>query len=76
MRSSTVLVGLFLLAGGQAVVAADAADKPIVVTAVILKHAAPKIHQASVSATVSRVTPETSIPEGSLEKFGSVGLPQ
>jgi hypothetical protein len=76
MRSFTVLVGVFLLASGQIAVSADAANKPIVVAAVKSKLEAPQVRTASVSVTVSRVTRETAIPEGSLEKFGSVGLPQ
>jgi len=56
---------------------AEAADKPIVVAAVNLKPEAPKVRPASVSVTTSeQTTRETSIPEGNLEKFGSVGLPQ
>ena len=76
MRGFTVLVGMFLLASGQVAVSADAANKPIVVAAVKSKLEAPQVRTASVPVTVSRVTRETSIPEGSLEKFGSVGLPQ
>jgi uncharacterized lipoprotein YajG len=76
MRSLTILAGLFLLAGGQVALSADTANKPIVVAAAQPKSEAPKVSPASVSVTVSRVTRETSVPEGSLEKFGSVGLPQ
>jgi hypothetical protein len=76
MRSLTIIAGLFLLASGQIALSADAAYKPIVVAAAQAKSAAPKVRPASVSVTVSRVTRETSVPEGSLEKFGATGLPQ
>ena len=75
MRSLTIFAGLFLLASGQVAMSADAASKPIVVAAVHAKAKAAKA-PASVSVTGSLVTRETSVPEGSLEKFGSVGLPQ
>lgn len=71
MRNLKILVGLSVLAA----VSAYAADKPVVVAAVNLKQAAPQVRQVSLSA-VSKATRETSIEEGSLEKFGSVGLPQ
>jgi hypothetical protein len=74
MRSLTIVAGLFLLASGQVALSADAADKPIVVAAAKLQ--AREVRAAPVQVTVSRVTRETSVPEGSLEKFGSVGLPQ
>jgi hypothetical protein len=76
MRCLTIFAGLFLLAGSHVALSADAANKPIIVAAAQAKPEAPKVRPASVSVTVSRVTPETSVPEGSLEKFGSVGLPQ
>jgi uncharacterized lipoprotein YajG len=76
MRSLTILAGLFLLAGSDVALSADAANKPIVVAAAQTKSKAPEVRFASVSVTVSRVTHETSVPEGSLEKFGSVGLPR
>jgi uncharacterized lipoprotein YajG len=70
MRSLTIFAGLFLLAGSHAALSADAADRPIMVAA------AQNVRAASVSVTASRANRETSVPEGSLEKFGSVGLPQ
>jgi hypothetical protein len=76
MRSLTIVAGLFLLASGQVALSADAADKPVMVAAVNATPKAPKVGAASASVIVSRVTRETSVPEGSLEKFGSVGLPQ
>jgi hypothetical protein len=74
MRSLTIVAGLFLLATGQVAVSADAASKPIVIAAAKLD--APEVRTASVSVSVSKATREKSVPEGSLEKFGSVGLPQ
>ena len=73
MRSLTIFAGLFLLASGQVALSADAADKPIVVAAV--KMEAAEVRTAAVAVSVSRATREKSVPEGSLEKFGSVGLP-
>jgi len=66
MRRLTILAGLFLLAGSHVALSADAVSNPIIVAAVNAKPQAPK----------SMVTRETSVPEGSLEKFGSVGLPR
>ncbi len=74
MRSLIIIAGLFLLASGQVALSADVADKPIVVAAAKLH--AREVHAAPVHVTVSRVTRETSLPEGSLEKFSSAGLPQ
>jgi len=68
MRSYIVLAGAVLLAAGQSAFSADTTGKPVMVAAVTVKSAA--------KASPSRVTRETSIPEGSLEAFGSVGLPQ
>jgi hypothetical protein len=74
MRSLTIVAGLFLLAGGQVALSADAADKPIVVAAA--KPQVREVRAAPVHVTASLVTRETSVPEGSLEKFGAVGLPR
>ena len=68
MRSLIVLAGLFF------VMAANAADKPVVVAEMAVKQAASAVRLAA--PTKVMVTQETSIPEGSLEKFGAVGLPQ
>ena len=68
MRSSIVFAGLVLVAAGQSAFSADTISKPVMVSAVTAKSAT--------KASASRVTRETSIPEGSLEAFGSVGLPQ
>jgi hypothetical protein len=76
MRKLMVVLGLFSLAYGQVAISADAADKPIVLAAVKAKHVAPVVQPAPAHAAVSRVTRENVVPEGSLEKFGSVGLPQ
>lgn len=74
MRNLTIFAGLFLLAYGQVAVSADAASKPIVIAAA--KMEAPQVRTASVAVSVSKATREKSVPEGSLEKFGAVGLPQ
>ena len=77
MRKLMVVMGLFVLAYGQVAMSADAADKPIVLAAVKAKNVAPAVQPpAPAHAAVSRVTRENVIPEGSLERFGSVGLPQ
>lgn len=65
MRSYIVLAGLVLAAAGHS---AFSADQAVMVSAVTAKHAT--------KASASRVTKENSIPQGSLEAFGSVGLPQ
>jgi len=64
MRTYIVLAGLVLVAAGQAAFSAETASKP----AVIAKQAT--------KASASRVTRENPVAEGSLEAFGSVGLPQ
>jgi len=77
MRTFTVLAGLCVLACSQVAFSGEAANKPIVVADATVKHApAPKAHPAAVLVTASRVTRETSVPQGSLEGFGSVGLPR
>ena len=76
MKKLMVVMGLFSLAYGQFAMSADAADKPIVLAAVKAKHVGPAGKSAPAPAAVSRVTRENVIPEGSLERFGSVGLPQ
>ena len=76
MRSLTIFAGLILLAGSHVALSADAGDQPIMVAAVQAKREAAGVRAASVSVTALRATRETSVPEGSLEKFGSVGLPQ
>ena len=74
MTKLMVVMGLFSVAYGQLAMSADAADKPIVLAAA--KVARPAAHPTAASAAVSRVTRENVVPEGSLERFGSVGLPQ
>ena len=74
MRSMTTLVGLFLLAGSPAAFSAGAADKPVIVAMAHVKKAEAKTSHAATPVVL--VTHETAVPEGSLEKFGSVGLPQ
>ena len=73
MRGSIVLAGVFALFLGQSAVAAD---KPIVVAEVTVKQAAQRVRPIAVSTAAMRATREAAIPEGSLEAFGSVGLPQ
>jgi translation initiation factor 2B subunit (eIF-2B alpha/beta/delta family) len=69
---SIIFVGLFSLA-----MSANAADKPVVVAAMNVKEAAAtSVRSAAVSVAAAKATREAAIPEGSLEKFGSVGLPQ
>ena len=68
MRTYVALAGLVLVAAGQSAFSADTTSKPVMVSAVSAKSVA--------KASASRVTRETSVPEGSLEAFGSVGLPQ
>ena len=68
MRTYIVLAGLVLVAAGQTAFSADTVSKPVMISAVTAKQAT--------KPSASRVTRETSIPEGSLEAFGSVGLPQ
>ena len=75
MRSTILLAGLTLLGLGQAVIAADA-DKPIVVAATHATRSQPVAAPAKPAPVVVMATPSKEVPEGSLEKFGSVGLPQ
>jgi len=76
MRTFTVLVGLCVLACGQVAFSGEAA-KPIVVADATMKQApASRVRPVAVPVTVSGATRETSVTQGSLEGFGSVGLPQ
>jgi hypothetical protein len=70
MRGLTILMGLFFAAS------AYAADKPVVVAMGMKQAAAPSVRSPAVTVSAVRSTREASIPEGSLEKFGAVGLPQ
>jgi hypothetical protein len=62
-----------LVASGQSAFSADQTGKPVVVAAVAVQRAEGKIVRAPARPLNTR---EASIQEGSLEKFGSVGLPQ
>jgi len=69
MRNYVALAGLVLVAAGQSAFSADTTSKPVMVVSAVTAKSVAK-------ASASRVTRETSVPEGSLEAFGSVGLPQ
>jgi hypothetical protein len=77
MRSLIAVASLTLLGMGQVVIGAESTGKPVVIAAV---HAKPAAVSADSRATKAKVTlmatPSKEVPEGSLEKFGSVGLPQ
>jgi hypothetical protein len=68
MRTHIVLAGLVLVAAGQVAFSAETASKPVLVASATAKQAT--------KASASRVNRENPVAEGSLEAFGSVGLPQ